>query len=122
VLTITFNGIIIKVRVTLNGIKGGEQMARLIKAIYSASDDQQFGTVEDEVIVLSPDVVVEKYDETDAVFYITEEPVADNQEVLHIDRATCPRFEINFDKPVDEVNYEQLAQFSFLDFIRKFAK
>jgi hypothetical protein len=97
-------------------------MARLIKAIYSASDDPQFGTVEDVVILLSPDIVAEKYDETDVVFYVTSEAVAENQEVINIDRATCPRFEINLDKPVDEINYEQLSQFTFLDFIRAFAK
>jgi hypothetical protein len=97
-------------------------MARLIKVIYTASDDPQFGTVEDEVIVLTPHIVAEKYDDTDVVFYVTKEPVAENQKVIEIDRATCPRFEINFDQPVDEVNFEQLAQFSFLDFICKFAK
>lgn len=97
-------------------------MARKIKVIYSASDDPEFGTVEDEVILLSPDIVAEKYDDTDVVFYIATEPVAENQEVINIDRATCPRFEINFDKPVDKINYEQLSQFTFLDFIRTFAK
>jgi hypothetical protein len=97
-------------------------MVRLIKAIYSASDDPQFGTVEDEVIVLSPDIVVEKYDETDAIFYLTEEPVADNQDKIHIDRATCPRFEINFDQPIEQVNFGQLAKCTFLEFIRSFAK
>jgi hypothetical protein len=97
-------------------------MTRVIKAIYTASDDPQFGTVEDEVIVLSPDILAEKYDDTDVVFYVTPEAIAVNQEVVNIDRATCPRFEINFDTPVDEINYEQLSQFSFLDFIRTFAK
>jgi hypothetical protein len=97
-------------------------MARLIKALYTASDDPQFGTVEDEVIVLSPDILAEKYDDTDVVFYVTSEEIAVNQEVVNIDRATCPRFEINFDTPVDEINYGQLSQLSFLDFIRTFAK
>jgi hypothetical protein len=94
---------------------------RTIKVTYVASDDPEFGTVEDEVILLSPDIVVEKYDDTDVVFYITTEPVAENQKVINIDRATCPRFEINFDKSVDEITYEQLSQFTFLDFIRAFA-
>jgi hypothetical protein len=97
-------------------------MARLIRAVYSVSDDPSFGTVEDEVIVLSPEVVVEKYDETDAMFYITKEPVADNQETIFIDRATCPRFEINFDQPFDQINFGQLAKSTFLEFICKFAK
>jgi hypothetical protein len=97
-------------------------VTRVIKAIYTASDDPDFGTVEDEVIVLSPDILAEKYDDTDVVFYITVEPVKEKQETIHIDRATCPRFEINFDTPVDEINYGQLSKLSFLDFIRTFAK
>jgi hypothetical protein len=95
-------------------------MVRKIKVVYTASDDLLFGSVEDEVIVLSPDIVAEKYDYTDVVFYIA--PVAENQEVINIDRATCPRFELNFETPVDEINYEQLSQFTFLDFIRTYAK
>jgi hypothetical protein len=106
-------------------IKKGEEnsiMARLIKVIYTASDDPAFGTAEDEVIVISPNIVLEKYDETEAVFYVTKEPVAENQKVIEIDRATCPRFEINFDHPIDEINYDQLSKLTFLDFIRVFAK
>jgi hypothetical protein len=93
-------------------------MIREAKVIYTASDDPQFGTVEDEVIVLTPDIVAEKYDDTDVVFYVTDTA----QEVISIDRATCPRFELNFDKPVDEINYEQLTQLTFLEFIRTFAR
>lgn len=97
-------------------------MARLIKAIYSASDDPQFGSVEDQVMVLSSDIVAEKYDETEAVFYVTKETITENQDKINIDRATCPRFVIDFDKPVDKVNFGQLAKSTFLEFIRKFAK
>jgi hypothetical protein len=97
-------------------------MTRVIKVIYTASDDPQFGTVEDEVIVLSPYILAEKYYDTDVVFYVTPEEIARNQEVVNIDRATCPRFEINFEKPVDEINYDQLSKLTFLDFIRAFAK
>jgi hypothetical protein len=93
-------------------------MIRKAKVIYFASDDPDFGTVEDEVIVLTPDIVAEKYDDTDVVFFVTDA----TEEVINIDRATCPRFELNFEKPVDEINYEQLTQLTFLDFIRTFAK
>jgi hypothetical protein len=98
------------------------KLIRKIKAIYSASDDPDFGTVEDEVILLTPDIALENYDDTEALFFITKEPVAENQQTIHIDRATCPRFVIDFDQPVDDLNYEQLAQFTFLEFIRAFAK
>jgi hypothetical protein len=99
-------------------------MARLIKVIYTTSDDPKFGQEEDEVIVVSPDIVLEKHSHTDdgGYFHITKEPVADNQVIINIDRDTCPSFEINFDTPVDEINFNQLAQFTFLDFIRTFAK
>jgi hypothetical protein len=97
------------------------KLIRKIKAIYTASDDPDFGTVEDEVIVLTPDIVLEKYDDTDGLFFITKEPIAENQETINIDRATCPRFEIDFVQPVDKVDYEQLTQLTFLEFIRTFA-
>jgi hypothetical protein len=96
------------------------KLIRKIKAIYSASDDPDFGTVEDEVILLSPDIVLENYDDTEALFFITEQ-VAETQETISIDRATCPRFVIDFDQPVADLNYEQLSQFTFLEFIRTFA-
>ena len=93
-------------------------MIREAKVIYTASDDPQFERVEDKVIVLTPDIVAERYDETEVVFYVTDA----NQEVLTIDRATCPRFLVDFDQPVEELSFEQLTQFTFLDFIRNFAK
>ncbi|MEO2074845.1 MAG: hypothetical protein ABGX20_05560 [Bacillus sp. (in: firmicutes)] len=95
-------------------------MIRKIRVIYTASDDQEFGEVEDEVIVLSSDIVLERYDDTEGVFYITQ--VGNDQESIIIDRATCPSFLIDFDKPVDEINYEQLSKCTFLEFIRTFAR
>jgi hypothetical protein len=97
-------------------------MIRKIKAIYTASDDPDFGTVEDEVILLSPDIVLERYDDIEGLFFITKEPVAENQETINIDRATCPRFVIDFDQSVADLNYEQLTKLTFLEFIRVFAK
>jgi hypothetical protein len=99
-------------------IKEVDNMNKMRKVIYTVSGDLEFGSVEDEVIILAPNIVAEKYDDTEVVFYITDT----TQEVINIDRATCPRFLIDFDKQVDEINFEQLSQITFLDLIRAYAK
>ena len=93
---------------------------RKIKAIYTASDDPEFGLMESEEILIAPDVVFEMDDE---LRFLIIPPVPDDQDTVHIDRATCGYFALALLHCRDEVELDVdfLAEATFLDFIREYA-
>lgn len=99
-------------------------MVRYIRAIFTASDDPVYGEEVDDVILLAPDMVLERFD-NEAGIFVLEHSVKENQPIVAIDRATCKRFEVDFlalDNPkVDELDFRWIAQASFLQIVRAFA-
>ncbi|NWQ40378.1 hypothetical protein MLOOGBEN_06655 [Bacillus sp. EB106-08-02-XG196] len=97
---------------------------RIIKAVYTVSDDPDFGIVEDEVYLLSPQVIFERHD-NDAVIIIPNEPVRDDQNIVYVDRADCGMLEVDFlegdNERVNALGLEWLANASFLEVIYKLA-
>jgi hypothetical protein len=93
-----------------------------IQVIYVASDDPDFSTMEDTAILLADRIVLDNnYDDDEAEIYILDEPVEPG-ETLTIDRSTCKRFHINFFGRNDEVDADFLAECSFLDLVKAYAK
>jgi hypothetical protein len=90
---------------------------RKITAIYTASDDQEFGTATEQVVLLAPDIVFEE-NEGEWNFLVIA-PVSDDQHVVEIDRATVPMY--GFATEIEEVNYDFLATATLLDFVRESA-
>ncbi|WP_394136893.1 hypothetical protein [Cytobacillus oceanisediminis] len=100
-------------------------MVRYIKAIFTASDDPDFGEEVDTVILLAPDLVLERFDDEAGIF-VLKHSLKENQSLVAIDRATCKRFEVDFlalDNPkVEELDFRWIAQAGFLQIVRAFAK
>jgi hypothetical protein len=97
---------------------------RKIKAVYTVSDDPDFGIVEDEVYVLAPNIILER-SYNDAVILIPNEPISDDQNIVYIDRADCGMFEVDFldgqNERVDALGLEWLVNASFLEVIYELA-
>lgn len=97
-------------------------MVQKIKVVYVASDDPDFGTMEDTAILLADGIVLDNtYADDEALIYIIEESVKPG-EVLTIDRSTCKRFHINFFGRYDEVDADFLAKCSFLELVKFYVK
>ncbi|MBY0144264.1 hypothetical protein [Neobacillus niacini] len=98
---------------------------RKIKAVYTVSDDPDFGVVEDEVFLLAPNVILER-SENDAVILIPNEPISDDQNTVYIDRAECGMLEAEFlegdNERLDALGLEWLATASFLEVMYELAK
>jgi hypothetical protein len=97
---------------------------RKIKAVYTVSDDPDFGVVEDEVFLLAPNIILERSD-NDAVILIPNEPISDGQNIVYVDRADCGMLEVDFldgqNERVNELGIEWLAKASFLDVMYELA-
>jgi hypothetical protein len=97
-------------------------MVKKINVKYVASDDPDFGTLENTAILLSEGMVLDNhYDDNEALIYMIEESVKPD-EILTIDRSTCKRFYINFFGRYDDVDFEFLTKCSFVELVRHFAK
>ena len=93
---------------------------RKVKAVYSASDDPDFGTLKTEAVLIAPDMIME----SDAgLNFLIIPPVPDDQEIVEIDRAKCGHFALSMlhSPKEEELDVDFLAKASFLDFIRKYA-
>ncbi|AND39594.1 hypothetical protein [Cytobacillus oceanisediminis] len=100
-------------------------MARFITAIFTAADDQEFGEVKSKVILLAPDLVLERFDNEANIFRL-DKPVSESQEKVYIDRSTCARFQADFlaedNRRVLEIGFKWISEASFMDVLREFAK
>ncbi|MEH7119069.1 hypothetical protein V7128_16885 [Neobacillus vireti] len=96
-------------------------MVRKIKAVSVASDDADFGTHEHEVVLLAEDVVLEQCDD-EAIIFILEEAVRDDQDTVQIDRATCERLSVDFLAKETKRGLEWIINASFLQVIRYLAE
>lgn len=99
-------------------------MVRYIRAIFTASDDPDFGEEMDDVILLAPDMILERFDDEAGIF-VLEHSVKENQSIVSIDRANCKRFEVDFlaleNPKVEELDFRWIAQAGFLQIVRVFA-
>jgi hypothetical protein len=97
---------------------------RKINVIYSVSDDPNFGEpILAEVVLIAPDLLMEV--EGDEWTFLLIPKVGDDQDTIEVDRAKCWYFALGLMHAYDtdlEVDYDFLANCSFLDFIRKFGK
>lgn len=100
-------------------------MVRYITAIFTAADDVDFGEVKSEVILLAPDLVLERF-VNEANVFLLEEPVAETQDTVSIDRSTCARFQADFlaedNKRLTELGFNWLIGASLIEVLREFAK
>ena len=100
-------------------------MARFITAIFTAADDPEFGKVKAEVILLAPDLVLERFENEANVFRL-DNPVTESQETVSIDRSTCARLQVDFlaeeNRKVLEVGFKWISEASFVEVLREFAK
>lgn len=100
-------------------------MVRLITAIFSAADDPTFGEVRSEVILLTSDLVLERFD-NEANVFLLDEPVKESQVTVRIDRSTCRRLQVDFlaedNQRLAELGFDFIARASFIDVLRKMAK
>lgn len=98
-------------------------MIRLITAKFTAADDPGF-EAKSEVILLAPDLVLERFENEANVFRL-DIPVAESQETVHIDRSTCARLQADFlaedNRRVLEVGFKWISEASFVDVLRVFA-
>jgi hypothetical protein len=97
---------------------------RKIKAVYIVSDDPDFGVVEDEVYLLAPNIILERYD-NDAVIIVLNEPVRDDQGIVYVDRADCGMLEVDFldgnNERLEAMGLSWLANASFLEVVYELA-
>lgn len=95
-------------------------MIRKIRVIYTASDDPDFGPIEEEAVLIAPDMIIEFNDD---LGFLIIPPVAGDQEIVEIDRAKCSHFGLSLthNSKEREFEIEFLAEATFLDFIRKYA-
>jgi hypothetical protein len=97
---------------------------RKIKAIYTASDDTELGTLETEAILIAPDVLIETEDGLPWTFLIIP-PVPDDQDTVEVDRAKCGYFSLGLSHIRREEDFEPDFDFiekaSLLDFVRRYA-
>ncbi|WP_427036620.1 hypothetical protein [Cytobacillus pseudoceanisediminis] len=100
-------------------------MIRFISAIFTAEDDPGFGEVKSEVILLAADLVLERF-ENEANIFLLDEPVAETQATVRIDRSTCKRFQADFlaedNKRLTELGFNWLIGASLIEVLREFAK
>lgn len=96
-------------------------MAQFITALFTAADDEQFGEVKSEVILLAPDLVLERFENEANVFRL-DNPVTESQEIVSIDRSTCARLQVDFLAEDLEVGFKWISEASFVDVLREFAK
>lgn len=99
-------------------------MVRKVIVEYTASDDPDFGVLQEEAILIADDMIIETEDGSPWVFLIIP-PVPYNQNFIEVDRAKCGYFSLEFshkwndDEP--EPDFDFLKRASFLDFIRMYA-
>jgi hypothetical protein len=96
---------------------------RKIKAVYTASDDPELGTIETEATLIANDMIIETEDGIPWTFLIIP-PVPDDQDIVEVDRAKCGYFSLGMphhwnEEP--EPNFEFIEKASLLDFIRMYA-
>ncbi|WP_157684532.1 hypothetical protein [Cytobacillus praedii] len=81
--------------------------------------------MESEVVLLANDITLDRYD-NEAVIRMIDEPINEDQEVAHIDLATCGRLEVSFlalDNPlVDKLGLDWIVNAPFIEVIRELAK
>jgi hypothetical protein len=94
-------------------------MVRKINAKYIVSDDMDFEEYTEEVILLAPDIVVEKYYRGWNLINIAS--VSDNQETVVIDRAKSPMLYFPIETDCD-VDFKFLATATLPELVRKFAQ
>jgi hypothetical protein len=97
---------------------------RKIKAVYAYAGE--FGVEEKEAVLITEDIVFDRYDNSEVVFFLLDEPVKENQDVVNIDRVTCTSFMLHGyfgteDNRLDKLGYDWIAKASLLDFIREYA-
>jgi hypothetical protein len=95
---------------------------RKITAIYTGSDDPNFGEpIHAEVVLLASDLLMEV--EGDEWTFLLIPKVADEECTVEVDRAKCWHFGLGIMHDCDtKIDYEYLAECSFLDFIRRYGK
>jgi hypothetical protein len=93
-------------------------MVREVKVIYTVSDDPHFGIAEDKAILLAEDIVLEQFDNDEAIIFILDEAVRDDQDTVHVDRATCPRLSIDFLANETKRGLDWIVNASFLQVVR----
>jgi hypothetical protein len=99
-------------------------MVRMVKAIYSASDDPDFEVVEEHAVLISSDMIIEAEDGSEWTFLLIP-PVPDDQNTIEVDRAKCGYFALGMShdlKEEPELDFDFIAEVSLLDFIRSYAK
>ncbi|MBT2653907.1 hypothetical protein J7E81_01430 [Bacillus sp. ISL-18] len=94
-------------------------MVRRVKAKFTASDDPDFEVVEEQAVLIAPDMIIEANDGEWTFLLIPA--VSDDQDVVEVDRAKCGYFALAMSHE-PELNYDFLAEVSLLDFIRSYAK
>jgi hypothetical protein len=106
-------------------LKEEKVMVRFITAIFTAADDPEFGEAKSEVILLAPDLVLERFDNEANVFRL-DNPVTESQQTVCIDRSTCARLEVDFlaedNRRVLEIGFKWISEASFVDVLRTMAK
>lgn len=100
-------------------------MVRYVTAIFSATDDPEFGEVKSEVILLAPDLALERFG-NEANVFLLDRPVTETQETIRIDRSTCARFQADFlaedNQRLTELGFNWLVGSSLIEVLREFAK
>jgi hypothetical protein len=99
-------------------------MVRRIKATFTASDDPDFNVVEDQAVLIAPDMIIEAEDGNEWTFLLIP-PVPDDQDTVEVDRAKCGYFALGMSHDLEEepeLNFDFIAEVSLLDFIRSYAK
>jgi hypothetical protein len=100
-------------------------MVRRIKAIYTASDDPDFGVEVEQAVLIAPDMIIEAEECSEWTFLIIP-PVPADQNTVEVDRATCGYFSLGISHSLEEEerepNYDIISEVSLLDFIRSYAK
>lgn len=92
-------------------------MVRMVNAIYSASDDPNWGDpVQEKVILIAPDMIIEV--QGDELTFLIIPEVPGDQNTVEVDRAECRYFRLD----VQHADYDFIAKASLLDFIRLSAK
>lgn len=100
-------------------------MVKFITALFIATDDKDFGEVKSEVILLAPDLLLERFD-NEANLFLLDKPVTETQEAVRVDRSTCARFQADFlaenNKRLTELGFNWLIGASLIEVLREFAK
>ena len=99
---------------------------RKIKAVFTSSKDSDFDCSVGDVLLLAPNIILERDRGSGTVVRIIRENVVADQDLVRIDLDECLGLEVEFlsldNTVVDELGLDWIINAKFIDILRAFAE